>query len=187
MEDKATHLDRHRCALLVVDIQERLMPVIDGRQRVIDNTVLLIKAAKTLALPIVASTQYAARIGPLVPEVAGELAGIEPCDKMEFDCFANEDLRARLKGLGRAVDTLILCGVECHICVYQTVVGAIAGGYRVWVAADAVSSRTAANCATGLARIAQLGGVIGSTEMIIYDLLGRAGTEEFRALLPFLK
>lgn len=186
MEELA-HLRPESCALLVVDIQERLMPVINGREEVTRNTVLLLKAAEVMQIPVVATTQYAARIGALLPEVQAELGDVMPLDKMEFDCFANQAIKARIKELPRKVNTLIICGVETHICIYQTVLGGLQAGYRVLVPADAVSSRVVGNYETGLARIKELGATVGNTEMIIYELLHRAGTPEFKELLPFLK
>ena len=176
-----------RCALLVVDIQTRLMPVINGRDEVVKNSVLLLKAAQALRMEIVATTQYAIRIGELLPEIQADLAGVEPLDKMHFNCFANPVIRERLKALPAVVNTLVVCGVETHICIYQTVVGALRDGYRVVVAADAVSSRTLKNHELGLSRLRELGAVVASAEMVIYELLGEAGTPEFKALLPFLK
>ncbi|MCK5227154.1 MAG: isochorismatase family protein [Desulfobulbaceae bacterium] len=187
MNNSIEHLTPERCALLVVDIQERLMPVISGREEVLKNSVLLIKAAGILDIPIISTTQYAARIGSLLPEVTAELAESTPLDKMEFDCFANEGIRAAINSLSWEITTILVCGVETHICIYQTMVGGIREGYEMWVAADAVSSRAPVNHATGLDRIQNIGGAVANTELIIYDLLHRAGTPEFKALLPFLK
>lgn len=181
------HLDPKTCALLVVDIQERLMPVINERERVIRNAVLLIKTAQELGLPIVATTQYAARIGALVPEITAALGEIPVHDKTEFDCFGNAGILSVVRDLPAGVNTLLVCGVETHICVYQTVIGGLLNGYHLWVGSDAVSSRTQANYHNGLARIREIGGVVASTELIIYDLLGRAGTPAFKNLLPLLK
>lgn len=186
MEELA-HLRPELCALLVVDLQERLMPVISGREGVIRNTTLLIKAAEVMQIPVVATTQYAARIGELVEPVQTALGGVAALDKMEFDCFANQGIRAKVKALPGRINTLLICGVETHICIYQTVLGALKEGYRVLVPADGVSSRAVANYETGLARIRELGGTVTSTEMVIYELLHRAGTPEFKALLPYLK
>jgi nicotinamidase-related amidase len=176
-----------QCAVLVVDIQERMMQVIDGRERVVKNAVLLLKAAKILGMPVVATTQYAARIGPLLPEVATELNGVAPVDKLEFGCFGSADAASAIKSLDRKINTLLVCGVETHICICQTVIDGLLAGYRMWVPADGVSSRTALNHETGLARIRQIGGVIANTEMVIYELLQKAGTEEFKSLLPYIK
>lgn len=187
MSAELYRLDPGRCALLVVDIQENLMRVIDNQEGVTRNTVLLEKAANVLGVPVVATTQYVDRIGPLLPEVSAELDGVVPLDKMEFDCFANPAIIDTVRELGSSVDTLVVCGVETHICIYQTVMGGLVAGYRVWVPADAVSSRVALNRETGLERIRQVGGVVANTEMIIYEWLHRAGTPQFKALLPFLK
>jgi nicotinamidase-related amidase len=181
------HLNPENCALMVVDIQERLMPVINGGEQVAKNSALLLKAAKVMNIPVVATTQYTARIGEMLPEIKAGLGGVVPFDKMQFDCFADQVLRDKIKELPRKINTLVICGVETHICIYQSVLGALREGYRVWVPADAVSSRSVQNHEIGLARIRELGGTVGSTEMIIYDLLHRAGTPEFKELLPFLK
>ncbi|MEW6593715.1 MAG: isochorismatase family protein [Thermodesulfobacteriota bacterium] len=187
MRDALSHLDPKQCALLVVDIQENLMKVIHGQEEVAKNAALLIRAAKELAVPVIPTTQYVARIGPFVAPVAEALGEVPALDKLEFGCFNNEAIRAAVKKLAPAVNTLVVCGVETHICVYQTVLGALNEGFRVWVAADAVSSRVKKNYKLGLARLREMGAVVGTTEMIIYDWLGKAGTPEFRALLPYLK
>ena len=187
MQKTAAHLQPHRCALMVVDIQEKLMPVINDCERVVRNSVLLIKTASILNMPILATTQYASRIGPLLPEITTELGDVEPFDKLEFDCFANSAFLQAARALPADVTTLVVCGVESHICIYQTVVGGLSSGYTMWVAGDAVSSRLPTNYEAGLQRMRELGAVVSTTEMIIYDLLHRAGTPQFKALLPFLK
>jgi len=175
-----------KTGLLVVDIQERMMRVIHGKDEVVRNTVLLLKTAQVLNMPIVATTQYVARIGELLPEISAEMPDMTALDKLEFDCFSNPDIREKI-GAHKEIDTWIACGVETHICMYQTVCGGLNQGYTMWVPADAVSSRTPKNYETGLERIRHIGGAVGNTEMIIYELLRRAGTPEFKSLLPFLK
>ncbi len=182
-----TPLAPARSALLIVDIQERLMPVIAGREQVIKNACLLIKAATVMGIPIVATTQYVARIGELLPEIKAELKDAAIIDKMEFGGFNNPQIAQAVGQLPREIDTLIIAGVETHICVYQTTMGAIQAGYKAWVPADAVSSRARQNHRSGVARIREIGGIVANTELIIYELLHRAGTPEFKALLPFLK
>ncbi len=180
------HLEPQKCGLLIVDIQDRMMRVIPETEQVVRNAVLLLKTAKSLGMPVVATTQYVARIGPLLDEVATEMAGVVPIDKLEFGCFYNAAARARLQSFPD-ITTWICCGVETHICMYQTVLGGLDCGYSMWIPADAVYSRTQLNYETGLERIREIGGVVGNTEMIIYELLHRAGTPEFKELLPFLK
>lgn len=187
MSEFLYRLRPEQCAVLVVDIQERMMRVVAERERVVKSAVLLLKAARTLDLPVVATTQYAARLGPLLPEVTAELSGVEPFDKLEFGCFGNPAALAAVKALPRSINTLLVCGAETHICIYQTVLGGLLAGYRMWVPADGVSSRAALNHETGLARIRQIGGVVANTEMILYELLQKAGTEAFKTLLPFIK
>ncbi len=179
-------LKPEHCGLLVVDIQDRMMRVIPARDEVVKNSVLMLKCANVLKMPIVATTQYVARIGELLPEITAELNNVTPLDKLEFGCFENQAVLNELKS-GSKVKTWIACGVETHICMYQTVLGGLREGYRMWIPADAVSSRTEKNYLTGLERIRQIGGAVGNTEMIIYELLHQAGTPEFKSLLPFLK
>jgi nicotinamidase-related amidase len=172
--------------LLVVDIQERMMRVIPEKDEVVKNSVLLLKAAQILKMPIVATTQYAAKIGDLLPEITAEIGDIRPLDKLEFGCFDNKEALGKIRSYP-AVDSWIACGVETHICIYQTVLGGLREGYTMWVPADAVNSRAEKNYQTGLERIRQIGGAVGNTEMIIYELLHQAGTADFKAMLPFIK
>lgn len=181
------YLSPSHCALMVVDIQERLMPVIEGRDQVVKNAALLLKAAKVMKMPVLATTQYVARIGELLPEIKTELNGVAPIDKMEFGGFNNPSVAKAVEHLPTAIDTLILCGVETHICIYQTAIGAILAGYKVWVPADAVSARVRHNHRTGIGRIREIGGIVANTELIVYELLHKAGSQEFKELLPFLK
>lgn len=181
------YLSPSHCALMVVDIQERLMPAVAGREQVVKNAVLLMKTAKTLQMPILATTQYVAKIGALLPEVQAELNGLVPIDKMEFGGFNNPAVKRAAEHLAKGIDTIILCGVETHICIYQTAIGAILEGYKIWVPADAVSSRVRHNHRTGINRIREIGGVVANTELVIYELLHKAGSQEFKELLPFLK
>lgn len=187
MTETVYRLEAKQCALMVVDIQERMMQAIPGRAEVEKNVVLLMKAAALLDVPLIATTQYAARIGDLLPEIQAELHGVVPLDKLEFGCFGNEAIKRAVQTLPRQINTIVVCGVETHICIYQTVLGGLLAGYRIWVPADAVDSRTKKNCRTGLGRIRETGAVVGNTEMIVYEWLQKAGTPAFKALLPFIK
>ncbi|MDH3347631.1 MAG: isochorismatase family protein [Desulfobulbaceae bacterium] len=176
-----------QCFLYVVDPQERLMPSIHESDLVLRNIALLIRTAGIFDIPLFATTQYKKGIGPLVPEIA-DLLGDAPCpDKLYFNGFGESSVREIMDGLPSLADTMIICGVESHICVYQSVIGALNAGFQVWVAADAVSSRTPENDQWGRERMKDLGAVIAPTEMIIYEFLQQAGTEKFKTLLPYLK
>jgi nicotinamidase-related amidase len=177
-------LDAERTALVVVDLQEKLVPAIDDGARVLANTRLLLHLARVLELPVLVTTQYRRGLGDTVAEVRA-LAGESAIDKTSFGCFGDAGFRARLRELGR--DSLLVAGVESHICVAQTVLGALADGRLVHVAADAVGSRTAENRAIGLARMERAGAVVSSAEMAVYELLGRSDGPAFKALLPHLR
>ena len=175
------------CCLYVIDIQERLMAQIHEAERVVKNSSLMIQLARTFSLPIIANTQYKKGIGPIVPELVDLLADVPCPDKVEFNGLANSEVRTELDRLNPSVDTLLLCGVETHICIYQTAMGAIEAGYRVLVVADAISARTSENNRFGQERLCAIGATMAPAEMIIYELLQQAGTPEFKAMLPYLK
>lgn len=184
---KTEFLRPEQCCLYIVDPQEKLMAHIHEAERVSRNIRLMISLAKTFDFPILANTQYKKGIGPIVPELA-ELLEDVPCpDKITFCGLSDSGVKEAVKALPDSVDTFLVCGVETHICVYQTVVGSLKTGYKAWVVADAVSSRTHLNDQLGQQRMRELGAVLAPAEMIIYELLQRAGTEHFKAMLPHLK
>ncbi|WP_022854397.1 isochorismatase family protein [Thermodesulfatator atlanticus] len=182
-----TFLEASRSFLMVIDPQEKLMAVINEAQRVIKNISLLTHLARTFNLPIIPTTQYAKGLGPYVPELAPLFEGLTFYDKVEFSALKNKEIMEAVDSLRPARDTIILCGVETHICVYQTALSSLLEDLRVVVAADATSSRTPQNMQYGLAYLRQLGVQVVSTEMIIYEFLEKAGTPEFKAMLPHLK
>jgi len=175
------------CALVVIDPQTKLMPAIFEADRVIKNIVLLIRLSEILSIPAVITTQYSQGLGPLVAEVACAAPGATPFDKTSFGCFGDENFVAHLKQVAPGRDTLLLAGVESHVCVTQTALGALNAGYEVHVARDATSSRMRENWEAGLHRMDRAGAVLSSTEMMIYELLGTSGTPEFKAILPRLR
>lgn len=179
-------LNAQQCALVVIDIQEKLLPPIHEKERLVRNSQLLIRLANILSLPIIATTQYAKGLGKIVSEIASLLPGVEPLDKLEFGCFGNGEFCSSVARL-RGRNTLLLCGMETHICVLQTALGALNQGHVVHVAADAVSSRAELNWKLGLNRMRDASAVISSTEMMIYELLGKSGSPEFKEMLKYLK
>ena len=179
-------LHRDRAVLVVVDLQERLLPAIAEKERVLGAGLLLLRAARELELPVVLTTQYEKGLGPTVREVLAEAPAVTPVDKVAFGCFGSEDFLARLSAFpGR--DQLLVAGIESHICVAQTVLGALAKGYHVHVAADAVGARTPDNREVGLRRMERAGAVLSSAEMAVYELLARSDGAAFKRLLPYLK
>jgi len=180
-------LDPAQCALLVIDIQQKLLPPIFQKEQLVRNAQLLIRAAGILKIPALISTQYAKGLGETVPEVSSLLAGTETIDKTLFSCFGSEAFCALLKRLPGQRNTLLLCGMESHICVTQTALGALRDGYLVHIASDAVSSRTEWNWKIGLERMRAAGAIVSSTEMMIYELMRSSSAAAFKELLTHLK
>ncbi|MGA9642763.1 MAG: hydrolase [Terriglobales bacterium] len=176
-----------QCALLVVDIQEKLLPPIWEKERLVRNAQLLIRLAGILKIPALVSTQYMKGLGNTVPEVASLLPDTPSIDKLMFSCFGSDVFCSLLKRLPGQRTTVLLCGMETHICVMQTALGALREGYLVHVASDAVSSRTELNWRIGLDRMRAAGAILSSTEMMIYELLRSSGAPAFKELLPYLK
>jgi nicotinamidase-related amidase len=180
-------LEPEQCALFVVDMQEKLLPPIWEKERLVRNVQLLIRLAGILKIPAMVTVQYAKGLGNTVPEIASLLPETSPIDKLTFSCFGSDVFCSLLKRLPGQRTTALLCGMETHICVMQTALGALREGYLVHVASDAVSSRTELNWRIGLDRMRAAGAVLSSTEMMIYELLRSSGTPAFRELLPYLK
>ena len=180
-------LDPASCALVVVDVQEKLLPPIFQGEQLVRNAQLLLRLATILEIPTLVTTQYAKGLGNTVPEIASLLRNAEPYDKTSFSCFGSGEFCGALKRLPGQRTTLLVCGMEAHICVMQTVLAALREGYLVHVASDAVSSRTEWNRNVGLERMRSAGAVISSTEMMIYEALRASGTAAFKEMLKHLK
>ena len=183
-------LQRSRAALFVVDIQERLVPVMpeDVVGKVVRNTCVLIEAAARFGMPIVVSQQYPKGLGATLGPIEKTLAdkpNVHRFDKSEFSGAACAGFAALAPKLGR--DQWIVTGMEAHVCVYQTTRDLVARGYQVHVAADAICSRTKANWRIGLDLIDRAGGIPTSTEVCVFDLLGCAGTDDFKVLSRLIK
>jgi nicotinamidase-related amidase len=180
-------LEAARCALVVVDIQEKLVRHIYEKERLLRNAQLLARAVKLLEVPALTTTQNARGLGPVVPELAELLPNQNFMDKTSFDSFAYEPFAAAVKALPGKRNTLLVCGMETHSCVLQTVLTALEKGYLVHVPVDAVGSRTELNWKVGLERMRAAGAVLSSTETIIFELVRGFKTPAFKELLPYLK
>ncbi len=180
-------LDAGQCALAVIDIQEKLLPAIVNREEVVRNSRVLIRLAGVLNIPVMLTTQYVRGLGATVPEIAELLPDVQPIDKLEFGCFGREEFRTALRELPGCRTTVLLCGIESHICVMQTALGGLDNGYTVHVASDAIGSRSELNWRLGLDRMDSAGCVISSTEMMMYELLQRSGTAQFKEMLQYIK
>ena len=180
------HLRRERCALLVIDVQDRLARAMapETRDAVERNVTILLEAARRFAIPVVVSQQYPHGLGETTARVAAALdglTGLHRFDKIEFSACA----AAGFPVLER--EQWIVTGMESHVCVWQTVRDLLGRGAEVFVVADAVASRTEANRALGLELARKAGATIVPTETVVFDLLGKAGTEDFKALSKLIK
>jgi nicotinamidase-related amidase len=185
MSKERSRLTRAEACLVVVDIQDRLLPAIFERDRVVENAVRLIKGAGILGIGVLATEQYRKGLGATVTEVADAITGFSPLEKLAFSACGAKEFLPALKA--RKATAAILCGIETHVCVSQTCLDLLDEGVNVFVVADAVSSRTAENHQLGLDRMRAAGAVIVSTEMALFELLGQAGTEEFKQILALVK
>ncbi|KUO75852.1 MAG: hydrolase [Desulfosporosinus sp. BRH_c37] len=170
--------------LLVIDIQERLVPAMKYGEQVIQNTNILISLAQKLGVPIVVTEQYPKGLGKTVSEVRNNLEESLTYEKMTFSGCTSEVTTA-LKGLGRK--KIIITGMETHVCVFQTVRDLLVDGYQVFVVGDAVCSRTKGNYLNGLSLMSSMGAVVTNTETVFFDLMKQAGTPLFRELSKLIK
>lgn len=178
-------LVREDCLLLLIDIQEVMLDLCVDSERMKKNSAALIEIARIFNLPILFSVHNKEKLGGFLPELLNRVPDFMELNKVEFSCFENDALRKAIETSGRK--TLILAGLETHICVFHTGASALKLGCRVHVAADAVCSRSQMNRDIGLRRLEKAGAAISSTEMIIFELLNRAATPEFRKALPIIK
>jgi nicotinamidase-related amidase len=185
MKKQSHRLTRTRAGLVVVDVQQRLLPAIFEKERVLQNVLRLIQGAAILKVPVFATEQYPKGLGPTVPEVAVAIPGFAPREKVAFSACGAAGFVPALKQ--KKVLEAVLCGIEAHVCVSQTCLDLLDKGFRVFVVADAVSSRTPENCRIGLDRMRAAGAVIVSTEMVLFELLEQAGTAEFKQILALVK
>ena len=178
----AEKLDRDRAALVVVDVQEAFRKAVPGFDDIAAATANLVRGFAEMGLPIVVTQQYPQGLGETVPEVADHLpAGVEPIDKVRFSA-------AEAEGFGLdGRDQTVVCGVETHVCVNQTVLDLLGKGTQVQVATDAVGSRTEANRDLGLRRAEDAGATLTSVEMSLFELLGGADAAEFKAVQGLIK
>jgi len=175
-------IKREDSVLVVVDVQERLVPVISNHNKMIENIVRLIRFAKIISMPVVLTEQE--KLGATIKEIKTELPGLIPITKIEFSACKNSRFIKKIHELSRS--NIILVGIEAHICIAQTALELLPGS-NVHVVADAASSRSVENKDIALQRLSQSGVVVSSTEMVIYELLERAGTSEFKKVLNLIK
>jgi nicotinamidase-related amidase len=181
-------LDRNNAVLVVIDVQERLMPVIHEADSMMRNLDRLVRGCHVVGVPALLTEQYVKGLGPTIPSLRktfDEAHGYRPIEKMTFSALGVDAFAAQLASLERR--QVLIAGVETHVCVYQTVRDLLASGTAVTLIADAMSSRTAENKDLGLQRMVGDGAKVSSTEMVLFELLGTSGTDEFRAVSSLVK
>ncbi len=174
-------LDPARSALVVIDVQEAFRKAVPAFEETARQTAVLVQGAHALGVPVVVTEQYPRGLGDTVPEVLDHLDGEARLEKTVFSAAhaPGFDLHGR--------DQALVCGIETHVCVSQTVLDLLAGGIEVHVAADATASRTAENRAAGLHRVEAAGATLSTVEMALFELLGAAGTPQFKAIQGLIK
>jgi len=178
-------LNKENTGLIIVDAQEKLMQVMADPERVIDRIVKLLHLARVFNLPVILTEQYSKWLGPTLPPMKEVLPEYDPIEKLDFNCCSVDLFNTRLKAKG--LRNIILSGVETHICVFQTCISLLERGYIVHIPHHAVDSRTEDNWNIGLSLMKEAGAVITSTETIIFQILKRAGTKEFKEMLKTIK
>lgn len=178
-------LRKENTALVIVDVQEKLLPYVQKKDEVVANIQMLIRFAHIMDIPVILTEHYPKGLGVTVPEINEVLEKYEPKEKVIFSCYGSLDFTEKLEELG--IKRFMIAGIESHICVQQTTLDAMNQGYEVHVISDAISSRTLKNHHVGLEKMRQFGAVISSTEMAMYEIMERADTSEFKEVLKLVK
>ncbi len=179
-------LERDESVLCVVDIQEKLAARMGEKESVIERARMLALAARRLGIPILVTEQYPRGLGPTVMELTIALEdAYSPVEKICFGCAAEPKFLEQLKSRKRK--QVVLCGMETHVCILQTCLELLDRGYKVQVVSDATCSRHPAHKEIGLGQMRQVGAVVTCAESVVFQWLGKAGTAEFKDLLPLLK
>ncbi len=180
-------LARDEAVLVVVDVQEKLLRAIHGGEGVAENCRRLVEGAGLLGIPVLATEQYPRGLGPTTPELrqALEAAGASLAEKMTFSCAGCDAFLAALDASGRR--QVVLSGIETHVCVLQTALDLLQAGLRVHVPADAVGSRAEANRLVALDRLRAAGGIVTTTESVLFEALGTAADPEFKSVTRLIR
>ena len=178
-------LEHNTTGLLIVDIQGRLARLVEESDALIANTATLVQGVRALGLPVVWLEQNPEKLGATVPELQPLQAGDPVLPKFSFGALGEPAVAAALAESG--VDHWLVCGIETHICVYQSVLGLLASGARVSLVVDAVSSRRAANRELAIGQLAARGAALTSVEMCLYELMGDCRHPAFRQILSLVK
>jgi len=178
-------LKQKDCCLVIVDVQGKLAQLMHNKDNLFKNIRILIQSAKILDIPILWCQQVPGALGPTAPEISELLKDDRPINKSSFSCAGCDEFNNKLKELTRK--QVMICGIETHVCVYQTAIDLLARDYEVEVIADAVSSRTAENKQIGLNKMAAEGAKISCVETALFELLKTAEHPQFRQIAKLVK
>ncbi|MEA2037884.1 MAG: hydrolase [Nanoarchaeota archaeon] len=178
-------LRKDNSILLVIDIQEKFRPVIHSWDKLIDNMGKLINSLQILKIPLLLTEQYPKGLGKTCSEITEILSEYKPIEKKEFSCLKNKEFLSQLKKLNK--NNIIICGIEAHVCVVNTLLEAISQGFNVHLVVDAISSRKKADLNVAIGRSKQAGAFLTTVEMAIFQLMGSSGAEEFRKISKIVK
>ncbi len=178
-------LNKDNSALVIVDIQDKLAVVMSQKEKVTNNCIHLIEAAKLLNIPVIVTEQYPKGLGPTINEIREALPDYAPLEKVTFDCCKGDGFLQKIASLRKT--HIILAGMETHVCVLQTCLGLLAKGYFVHLVSDAVSSRKKDDYKTGRKMMRDAGAVVTCTETVLFQLLEKAGTQEFKVISKRIK
>lgn len=178
-------LTLERTTLVVIDLQERFRDLIHGMDRVLDRSERLIGFCRQLGVPVLVTEQYPRGLGVTMSEIREACRPFTAFEKTAFSCAGSAEFLAALRASGR--NQVVLCGIETHVCVYQTACDLLREGFQVALAADAISSCRPADRELGLQRLRDVGADVMGSQMIMFELLREAGTPEFKRVSALLK
>ena len=178
-------LNRRNTALLIIDIQKRILDVMHNSKKVVKNTTKLIEGFKILNIPIYYTEQYPKGLGETEQSIKEALTDLKAIQKLSFSCSGAGNLFNEIKDKG--ISQIVVTGIECHVCVQQTVLDLLSNGFQVNLAADAVSSRNKIDYNTAIRRMSKWGTEVTTTEAILFELLEVCGTEEFKKISKIVK
>jgi nicotinamidase-related amidase len=171
---------------IIIDFQEKLVPVMDNKEELIHNTVTLIRGLEVLQVPMIVTQQYTKGIGMTVEPIRNALGEVFSYnDKLSFSCCEDENILSEIKKYNKK--TIIICGIEAHICVLQTVIDCLTAGYQVIIVEDCVSSRKMNDKKIAIERAAAEGAIISTYESLLFELTRKAGSDTFKQISKLIK
>lgn len=186
MEDwKMSFINREDTVAVFIDFQEKLMPAMSGRDTLEDKVVRLASGLQVLGVPHVVTQQYTKGLGETIPSIAAAIGEYSPIDKTTFSCMNHVDFVNQLELAERK--NVIVCGIESHICVQQTVMQLLEEGYRVYIPVDCISSRSQTDLLWATERMEKAGAILTTYESILYELLRDSKAEGFREISKIVK